>query len=281
MAIIIGTDGPDNLTSETAGDEIQGLGGDDILTAIGDNSTLDGGAGDDQLFSFGLGSTQIGGAGNDTLNAGPGADVFQYSFELAQGAESETFTEFIGQSGDTLADNTYTQGFFASQYTAWLEHLVDTFGLGSDTNSDGVVEIGLNQNDPDGTPFIEGVSAEELAGMFTDRDEVLLKTGKVTQERFYSNTFTTGEGQDTVESTDGFDTIVDFDFAQDKLDFDGLGNLTLAEFTSLFKVTVVDADSDGATDDTQLALLDDSWGVSLLDNNGAHDLSDFHTNIFA
>jgi hypothetical protein len=270
---------------------ILGLGGIDVLAANHANVTLDGGPGDDQLFSFSDGTTFIGGPGDDMLFAGSGADVFKYSFTQGQGSSS-TFTQWLQDHGnggsvtDTdgvdleLTDGT-TQNFFSMQYTAWLNELVETFGLGSDTNGDGVIDVGLNQNDPDGTPFIEGVSDQDLAEMFGDPDSFMAKTGKTSHERFYADSFSTGDGGATVTSADGFDTIVEFDFAHDKLDFDGLGSLTLEEFTSLFKVTVVDADNDGTIDDTQLALLDDSWGVSLLDDNGVHGLSDFHGNIFA
>jgi Ca2+-binding RTX toxin-like protein len=325
MAIIIGTDGPNDITSESAGDEIHGLGGNDILTAIGDNSTLDGGSGDDQLFSFGLGSTQIGGAGNDALNAGPGADVFKYSFTMTQGqGNTFTFTDFLSEKfgrdfGDQLPDapvrhhhhddddhhhhrhhyrghddddrhhaqgGGLTENFFEKNYKEWLKEVVVPDLLASPgVVQTGKIKIDINEDSVGGTPIIKGLEGLQLAQIFGGRDDVILRDGHETEKAFYSNSYTSpGGGQNTAASADGFDNIVNFDFTPvsgDKLEFSGLGNLTLAEFTSLFKVTVVDADNDGTLDDTRLALLDDSWAVSLLDDNGAHVLNDFHANIFA
>jgi len=252
-----------------------GYGGTDLLIEI---ENVTGSAFNDILIGDNNSNVLQGGAGNDTLTGNGGADVFKYSFTLTQGGgESETFTDFIAQGGSALADNTYTQSFFATQYTAWLRHLVDTNGLGSDINGDGIVGVGLNQNDaaPDATPFIEGVSAEDLGAMFTDRDNVTLKTGKVTQERFYSNSFSTGNGEDTVESTDGFDTIVDFQWGMDNLEFNGLGGLTLDQFKSLFTVNEADVNGDGTTD-TVLALADDTWSATLQNISG-HTIDEFYT----
>ncbi len=279
MAIITlndGTDGipDDDYSSSTADDVILGLGGDDTLAANAANITLDGGSGTDQLFSFVGDAILIGGAGNDDLYSLGTNDVFKYSFNLAGGgggSGGETFTDFIGQGGDALADNTYTQSYFATQYTAWLKHLVNTNALGHDINGDGIVSVGLNQNDAalDATPFIEGVSADDLAEMFTNRDNVFLKTGKVTHERFYSNSFSTGDGQVAVTSTDGLDTINEFTPGGDKLDF---SDITQQQFETLFHV-------DDSTGDTVITIKGfDGWKVTLVGVSGV----DFSTDaVFA
>ena len=61
-----------------------------------------------------------------------------------------------------------------------------------------------------------------------------------------------------------------------------LGDVELDQttFASYFKVTVADADGDGLVDDTVLSLKDDSWSVAIQDDAGAHQLIDFHVNIF-
>jgi hypothetical protein len=82
-------------------------------------------------------------------------------------------------------------------------------------------------------------------------------------------------------STDGFDTIVNFDFAGDQLEFNGLGaGFTLAQFQTLFDATEADVNGD-AIADTTLALADGTWGVTLLGVSG-HTEADFHaTSVFS
>jgi hypothetical protein len=55
-----------------------------------------------------------------------------------------------------------------------------------------------------------------------------------------------------------------------------LAGLTLDDFTTLFKATETDTNSDGVADNTTLALMDDSWGVTL-QNVAGHTLSEFFT----
>lgn len=192
--------------------------------------------------------------------------------------------------GNQAAEFCLTENFFEKNYKEWLKEVVVPDLLAQDfvldANGNGKIKIGLDEVDLNDdseslTPRIEGLTQEQLDAIFGDPRSVVLRDGHETEVTLFSNSYTSPGGEDTAASTDGFDNIVDFDFAQDKLDFDGLGSFTLAEFANLFKVSVVDADNDGTIDDTQLALLDDSWGVSLLDDNGVHGLSDFHTNIFA
>jgi hypothetical protein len=111
-------------------------------------------------------------------------------------------------------------------YTEWLRYLVEKYNLGNDDDGDGVINIGLNQNDPTGVPHIEGMSFDELNALFGDTDNVFLKTGKTSQERYYSNSFSTGDGgEDAVTSSDGFDTILDIGNGADKVRFDFTADL--------------------------------------------------------
>jgi len=179
-----------------------------------------------------------------------------------------------------------SQSFFAKNYGEWLREVVvaDLLaqGLDLDVNGDGKVGIRLNQNDPDGTPRIEGLTDDQLASIFGDRDEVTLRHGHHEHDRWYSNSYTSAssEGETTVVNDgDGFDTIVKFEWGVDKLELNGLETLDPTEFESLFKVTEterdIDGDGQGDTIDTTLALADDSWGVTLLDVSG-HTLTDFY-----
>jgi hypothetical protein len=256
MATINGTPGNDNLSSETEGDVILGLDGNDILQAIGDNITLDGGAGDDELSSFGLGSTQIGGAGNDKLKGNDGGvDVFKYSFDFTQGGgETLSFTDFFAEHGGAVvggevADGT-SQGQFSSLYTQWLESL----GLN-------VLDLGQNSG-PDGMPVVEGPD-----GTFGERESFAWTSGSaknpVVHERWYSDTWSTGEGHDAVTSGDGFDTIVDFTFGEDKLDFSGI---TKDQFLASFVVDYTqNVDGVGGVDTVITIAGNDDWSLTLLE----------------
>lgn len=231
--------------------------GDDTLDGGAGNDTLNGGNGDDTL---------TGGEGDDQLTGGHDKDTFTYSFTVNQG-NSETFTSWVighgfsgAVEGGEIKDSALTQNDFAVQYTAWLSHLVEAYGIGADLDGDGQIKVELNQNDPNGTPLIEGVSAEDLASWFGDRDSFTAKTGKATQTRYYSDEFTMGSAG--VTSTDGHDTITDFKTDEDKLDF---GDVTAEQFAKYFVVTRVDTDNNGSDDSTRITLnTDENWSLTLL-----------------
>ena len=230
--ILNGGNGADTLNGDAGNDILNGGTGDDVLNGGSGNDILNGENGDDTL---------TGGEGNDILSGGRGDDTFKYSFTVTEGGGgSSSFTGWLianglgsQVSGGEVADGT-TQNVFANQYTAWLNHLVSEYGLGVDLDGDGIVNIGLNQNDAseDATPWIEGISQEDLDTMFSDRDSVMLKTGKVSQERYYSDDFSLGS-ETQVTSSDGNDLITDFDWGSDKLDFSGLG-ATVADAKAMF-----------------------------------------------
>jgi len=189
--------------------------------------------------------------------------------------------------GHHVQDGGLTEKFFEKNYTEWLKEVVvpDLLAQGFvlDANGNGKIKIDINEDSRNGTPRIEGLTKDQLAEIFGDRDSVILRDGHEAEKAFYSNSYTSpGGGQDAVTSNDGFDTIVDFVWGTDQLEFNGLGaGFTLAEFTSLFNVSAVDADLDGSADDTVLALADGTWGVTLLNESG-HTPAQFHdTSIFS
>ncbi|HEY6610399.1 MAG TPA: calcium-binding protein [Pseudomonas sp.] len=297
MALINGTESGETLNGTNQADTINGLGGDDTLnggngadTLNGDagNDTLNGGNGDDVLngssgddiLNGGNGAdTLTGGTGDDILTGGNDPDIFKYSFTVTEGGGgSSSFTDWLIANGlgsqvndGEVADGT-TQNVFSTQYTGWLNHLVSEYGLGEDLDGDGIVNIGLNQNDAsaDATPWIEGISQEDLATMFSDRDSVMLKTGKVSQERYYSDDFSFGS-ETQVTSSDGNDRILDFDWGSDKLDFSGLG-ATVADakamFLDMFTLdTSQDVNGDGTNDSVLSLATDSSWSLTLIGVN--------------
>jgi hypothetical protein len=117
------------------------------------------------------------------------------------------------------------------------------------------------------------LSAEELAELFGDRQSVDVATGKKTQERWFSDSFSMGGGEAALASADGHDTVVDYAWGTDQLQLDGLEGMTLEEFKSAFNV-----EDSGA--DTELALADGTWSVKLMGVTG-HDEDDFYEEIFA
>lgn len=277
--ILNGGEGNDTLNGGTQDDTLNGDAGNDTLNGGTGDDVLNGGSGNDTLNGGNGADLLTGGSGDDSLTGGGDPDIFKYSFTVTEGTGgSSSFTDWLIANGlgsqvsdGEVADGT-TQNVFSTQYTAWLNHLVSEYGLGEDLDGDGIVNIGLNQNDAgaDATPWIEGISLEDLAAMFSDRESVMLKTGKVSQERYYSDEFSLGSDTQ-VTSTDGNDWIRDFTWGSDKLDFSGLG-ATVADakamFLDMFTLeTSQDVDNDGTNDSVLTLASDSSWSLTLLGIN--------------
>lgn len=281
---IYGAGGNDTLNGGNGADTLYGGAGIDTLNGDNGEDELYGGSGDDTLKGGGANDILVGGKDNDTLTGGSGDDEFVFRFCLTESnGASDSFTDWLTDHGyaqyvvsGLVADN-IPQNVFASQYTAWLNYLVQEYGLGEDTDGDGIINVGLNQNDsdPDATPWIEGVSAEDLMALFDGRDDLIVKTGKVTQERYYSNIFSTGDGETTLDG-EGYDIINDFRHTgagNDTMRFQGL---TTAQFDQLVADGVISvnlaatADANGVADDTviswdggSITLLGQTFGGSL------------------
>lgn len=226
-----------------------------ILTGTSADETLQGTEFDDSIDGM---------AGNDTLEGLAGADAFHYAFTLTPAA-STTFSGWLAEKGlAALADGVTSQSFFAKNYTKWLSSLVKDNDLGTDLNGDGKIKVDINQNDPDGTPIIEGMTQDELTAMFGERLSLDVKTGRKTHERFYSDSATVGG--DTVTSDSGMDVISDFDSAQgDTLHMTGI---TLADFQALFTITETDVDADTVLDTVITLGSDPSWSLTLMGVSG-------------
>ncbi|MEO1193994.1 MAG: calcium-binding protein [Pseudomonadota bacterium] len=74
MAVITGTDQPDNLSGGDNADTIFGVGGGDVLSGQGGNDTLFGGLGGDRLRGNGSSDFIDGGSGGDGIYGGTGDD---------------------------------------------------------------------------------------------------------------------------------------------------------------------------------------------------------------
>jgi hypothetical protein len=194
-----------------------------------------------------------GGSGDDVLAGGGGADVFHYSFDFAAGGgETFAFTDFFTANGGRVVDGEVadgtSQGQFSSLYTKWLEMLVSEHGLGTEV-------LGIGQNSgAGGMPVIENMTGE-----FGERESFTWTSGSgkktVTHERWYSDTWSTGGGEDGVTSNDGLDTIVGFG-ADDVLDFSGI---TEEQFQAHFS-------ADSSNGDTVITINGSSnWSLTLAD----------------
>jgi Ca2+-binding RTX toxin-like protein len=245
MMLIVGTDASETLNGTEENDEILGMGGYDTLFGM---------VGDDLLN---------GGDLSDFLTGGEGAD--QFAFDMTTTVVTGgtfTFSGWLADNGlDPLEDGGTTQGEFSSSYTAWLNYLVASFGLGADLDGDGMVEVDLNQNSETGTPLIEGMSQEDLDLLFGERASLDVVTGKKTHERWFSDSFTI-EDQTEVTSSAGTDVVTDFSREEgDTLVFAGL---TAENFAAHMVVSEVDADADGVLDTVITAMDDPSFSVTLL-----------------
>ncbi len=104
LAVISGTDGPDEITGTRGDDKLEGLAGDDLLRGARGRDALDGGPGNDKLsggansdgISGGEGDDMMtGSTGNDEIRGGPGAD----------GADGGTGNDTIqGEDGNDQLD---------------------------------------------------------------------------------------------------------------------------------------------------------------------------------
>jgi len=175
-----------------------------------------------------------------------------------------------------------TKSFFAANYMEWLREMVvpdlQAQGLAHDDNGNGKIDVSLNAKDPGGTPHIEGVADDVLSELFGDRDEVTVRHGHHSHDLWYSNSYTSsnGDGGTTILSEDGFDTIIDFNFVEgpggDQLEFIGI---TQEQFLASFVVDdKEDVNGDGVRDTLMTIDGSDDWSVTLLGVSG-HDLEAF------
>jgi VCBS repeat-containing protein len=99
-------------------------------------------------------------------------------------------------SDSELKDGT-AQGFFSTQYTAWLNELIANYadairihyGLASDT----LLQVTVNPSDTSGLPTISGLTRAQVDELFNDTSDFTWTSGSarhlVLHERFYSNAF--------------------------------------------------------------------------------------------
>lgn len=257
---LYGGDGGDMLNGQQGDDTLYGEAGEDTLHGQEGDDTLDGGDGDDRL---------TGHEGDDTLTGGDGADSFHYSFAVSEGTSvSERFTDWLSSQGlaakvdanGQLIDGT-GQGEFNQLYGGWLGYLIDKYELNPDGKE---IAFNLDFTDATGAPeaWIDGVDV--LAGLMGEREDFTYLTGgirnQVTHTRYYSDQFSFGSAL-SASSSDGHDTITDFEQGTDTLDFSGI---TEEQFSQLFNIAQTDVDGSGPLDTVLTLNGDPSWSLTLL-----------------
>jgi hypothetical protein len=239
----------------------------ETLTGTEENDTILGGWGYDTLYGLGGDDWLNGQELSDFLTGGLGADSFV--FDMTRTVEvggTFSFADWREANGmAALQDGVTTQGSFSSSYSNWLSWLVAEYELGADVDGDGVVEVDINQNDPDGTPLIEGMAQADLDAMFGERTSLDVKTGKTTHERWYSDTIVIPD-EVTIGSTSGTDVVMDFDSEEgDKLVLTGI---TAADVEAGLVFTEFDGNADGTMDTVIVANADNTFSVTLLGVTG-------------
>jgi hypothetical protein len=205
---------------------------------------------------------------------------------LVGGGQADTFKfnfTFAGSGGSWVVKNTFNtsfadgtkQGDFSSVYSAFLAASIP------DSDGDGVKEYTHDQNsETDPLTIGEAVSGAPQIGDLkveaSNIDSVEVKTGNTTATRWYAQTITVYEWQETTTATsaDGHDTIHGFNWGEDTLDLSGLAGMSQSQFESMFKLTQLDVDGDGELDSV-FALADDSWSVTLLGVSG-HGIGEYY-----
>lgn len=246
--LITGTEVSETLTGTDENDTILGMWGYD---------TLYGEAGDDTLNGGELSDFMTGGAGADRF-------VFDMTRTVREGG-TFSFSEWLAANGKAaLEDGVTTQGEFSSNYSNWLSWLVGEYGLGADVDGDGVVAIDINQNDEEGTPVIEGMAQQDLDALFGERASLDVKTGRNTQERWYTDAVVIAD-KVSVGSTSGTDVVLDFNREQgDKVVLAGIGE---ADFAGLV-TWEFDGNDDGVMDTVITSATDPTFSVTLLGVTG-------------
>lgn len=248
--LVYGTSASETLNATSLADVVLGLEGQDLINGF---------AGDDTL---------IGGAGSDTLSGGSGADLFVVDIAPAQvQGGSSSFVGWLADMGIAVPPvGTITQGQFSSAYSQWLQHLVATYHLGMDADGDGTIGVDINQNDPFGTPRIEGMTQQQLDAMFGARASVDVITGNHLTTRYFSDTFSVGATTQIVGSS-GTDLVMDFHRAEgDKIAISGATAADLAG--THWSIVETDANGDTVQDTVIRSMDDPAFSVTLLGHTG-------------
>lgn len=213
LAVIRGTEGPDDITGTRGPDQIEGLGGDDALSGFRDGDILLGGAGNDRLSGGSSSDVLDGGEGNDRLSGQVGDDQLQGGLgddQLFGGTGNDTLD---GSEGADYLDG--GDGDDVARGGAGNDRIVET-GLGNDSLLDGgegddYIDGGRGSDELFGGPgddTLLGRTGSELIDGGTGNDAI---DGGPAGDRIFGregNDSLRGDaGRDTVYGADGNDTM--------------------------------------------------------------------------
>ena len=208
----------DTITGTQNGDTLTGLGGDDALDGQGGDDVISGGAGNDEIIGGTGDDTITGGIGDDTITAGDGND------SVTGGDGNDDITG--GAGVDTIdggrGDDTIDGGAEADILTGGAGADSMNGGLGDDEIDSGSGNDQVYGGTGDDT-IEAGTGADNVAGAEGD-DEIDLGDDTAADQLFF------------VRETDGFDTVTNFNPADDTVlfadtpppGFPGVGNLRTA-----------------------------------------------------
>ena len=191
---LIGSDGKDFLNGGAGDDLLNGNGGGDVYQF---SFTLDKAAGEPQTFTFTDWLSEKYGkdfgdqlpdfqGGHDHHHGHHGRDDHHHGKHDEHGKHGHHHHQHYAhhdthhhQHGHCQDHQPHQEGlsksFFAVNYMEWLREVVvpdlEAKGLAHDENGNGKIDVSLNAKDPGGTPHIEGISDDQLAQIFGDRDE--------------------------------------------------------------------------------------------------------------
>lgn len=268
--VVFAGSGRDKVWGGTGDDTLKGEGGRDMLRGEAGADVLEGGAGADRLFGGGDADRLTGGAGDDTLSGGKGADTYvidiagdgddvivdsgnaaydrfgyyTYNFDevefsgfaslddalhgidLAISGDDLILSYFDPAVGPLGGGGTITvQGHFAGQRYA-LEQINLGEGAGgavfhlANLSGDNLVYSVHSGGDAGGTDVVLGTAGDDeiYAGVATD---IVLGGGGADHFMFH----------DEEDLRGGLDVILDFDTADDILDFTDIAGASFAGMT--------------------------------------------------
>ncbi|MBX8517916.1 calcium-binding protein, partial [Pseudomonas cichorii] len=242
-ALLIGTEGSDNITGYATADELIGLEGDDTLNGRAGDDLLSGGDGRDTLNGEEGNDTLLGGLGNDTLSGGAGNDTLDGgagndSLEGGKGSDTYIFRKGSGQ--DTISNYSYNdstpnkldvvrlEGLNTSDVSIRREsddlliqirQTGETLRVSSHFYSDQSYGYAINQLQfADGTVWDEaqitaalliGTEGDDSITGYASDDNLIGQSGNDTLSgRAGDDLLDGGDGKDTLSGEEGNDTLL-------------------------------------------------------------------------
>lgn len=229
-------------------------------------TTLYGGAGDDELMGTEEASFLYGGEGNDILRSAVTTSfVMDFADDTLAGGAGDDFLELAGGVDTLVYDLSESSGVRVISFDPILAQL----------QADG--QVTQAELSTAYAAFRKSVRDEDIIS-WGGETEVTVQTGKKAHERTILTEVTVASDGGSVSSGDGHDTVANFEWGKDKLDFSSLGRaMTYEEFSAAFSAAALDANGD-FTNDLRLSLDGGDFSITFL-NSGHLGLTDIYAAI--